>query len=370
MSSEDERFCAAALANFQWYYAKNMLGLIDIPICIIGVIFNIFNMLVFTRRNMKSPVNLIFTYLSFANLLQLLAFITVTWAYLAYLSEPPTYEDWTYTRASFSMLSEELLNISKRISVYITMMLAIWKYIAVFYPSKESQWCNMKTTRYTLVAGYIICILFVIPEYMSHYIKPETAETKNQTITTYKYEKIKTDSIMHSASQFIKIVLHELLPSLVLPILGVRLIATLWMKKEHPTPSSNVENRTDNAKTNQQTNRSIIISMIIVAQCLSYAIPLGLLRIAGRMAIKLDLSSADITNYLNCHYSIQVILSLLDCVNKSINFIVYYTMDQDFRATFKSLFNKNNASFWKLKYVRSSSTRGNDESLEIDRCDI
>ncbi|XP_065218154.1 sex peptide receptor-like [Planococcus citri] len=356
MSSE-EPFCGATL-HLENYYFKNIQGTIDILICIIGVIFNMFNVLVFTRRNMISPVNLIFTHLAFANLSELLAFITTTWAYLGYHIEQGTYETLTYTRAIISMLSSELTNIFYRISVWIIMMLAIWKYIAVFYPSKESQWCDMKTTRNTVIAGYIICILLFIPEYLSDSIETLAA---HQTKKSYVYI-IEIDSAMYSASQFIKIVFHELLPSIALTILGVRLIATLWMNKEHPNTSSNVENRTENVEMKQHTNRSIIISMIIVTHCLSIVIPTGLLDLVHKFFIR-DYHSV----HYHCVNSFQVILYLLDYVTKPIEFIVYYAMDQDFRVTFKSLFNKNNASFWKLKYVPLSSTRGNDGSLEIDR---
>ncbi|XP_065218784.1 G-protein coupled receptor dmsr-1-like [Planococcus citri] len=355
----EEPFCGATLENVRTYYFLNLQGLIDIPICIIGVIFNMFNMLVFTRRNMISPVNLIFMHLAFANLSELLAFITSTWAYLAYHSKQSTYEDWTYTRAFVLMSSAELTSIFNRISAYIVMMLVIWKYIAVFHPSKGSQWCNMKTTRNMVVTGYIVCVLLYIPEYLSHYIK---TLIMHPTTTVYLYS-IETHSIMYSASQFIKIVLHELLPSLVLLILGVRLIVSLWMKKEHPTPTSNVENRSDNVEMKQQTSRSIIISLVIVAQCLSVEIPTGSLDLVARIVSAVDYYSI----HYECVTSFKVILYLLDCVNKSIKFIVYFAMDQDFRDAFKSLFNKNNAFFWKLKYVPLSSTIGNDESLEIDR---
>ncbi|XP_065217936.1 G-protein coupled receptor dmsr-1-like [Planococcus citri] len=359
MSSE-ESFCGATLENLDSYYSENIQDYIDIPICIIGVIFNILNILVFTRRNMKSPVNLIFTHLAIVSLSELLAYASFIWVrvHIAYYSKRTNYEEWTYTRAWISMLSSELLNISNRISVYIVMMLAIWKYIAVFHPSKESQWCNMKTTRYTVVAGYIVCILLFIPEYLSPYIYKRAIGP-----TTIYIFSIEIDSIMYTASQVIKIALHELLPSLVLPILGVRLIATLWMKKEHPTPSSNVENSTDNVEMKRQTNRSIIISMIMVAQCLSFVIPTGLLDLA-RYTV---LAEYYFSIHFKCTNSFYVILNILECINKCITFIVYYALDRDFKVTFKSLVNKKNAAVWKLNYVSSSSTRGNDGSLEIDR---
>ncbi|XP_065217336.1 G-protein coupled receptor dmsr-1-like [Planococcus citri] len=359
MSSE-EPFCGAALMQVYSYYLSNIQGTIDVLICIIGVIFNIFNILVFTKRNVVSPVNLIFTHLSFVNLSQLIAFITFTWITLPYYRNQKNDEEWTYTRAIISLLSGELVAICNRISVHIVMMLTIWKCIAVFYPSKEPQWCNMKTTRNTLVVGYIVCILLFIPEYLSHSIVTEEID---QTTKIYFYAFEITSSI-YQASQIIRLVLYELFPSLVLPIVGVRLIATLWMKKGHPSTrtSSNVENSRENQKMEQKTDRSIIISIAIMTLCLSYVLPSGLLNFVYTF-----LTSDRYLIHFRCFHGLIVVRIIMNCINKSATFLVYYAIDQDFKATFKSLFDKNNASFWKLKYVPLRSARGNDESLEIDR---
>lgn len=356
--SREEPFCGATLLQVYSYYLSNIQGTIDVLICIIGVIFNIINILVFTKRNMVSPVNQIFTHLSFVNLSQLLAFITNTWVSLPYYRNKKNDDEWTYTRAIISLVSTELGAICNRISVYIVMMLTIWKCIAVFYPSKEPQWCDMKTTRNTLIAVYIVCILLYIPEYLSYSIVTKAID---QTTKIHFYGFEITSSV-YRASQIIKLVLYELLPSLVLPILGVRLIATLWMKKEHPSTSSNVENCRENLNVEQKTDRSIIILIAIMTLCLSYVIPSGLLTFVYTF-----LTSDRYLIHFRCFHSLIVIRIIMNCINKSATFLVYYTMDQNFKATFKSLFDKNNAFFWKLKYVPLSSTRGNDESLEIDR---
>ncbi|XP_065219162.1 G-protein coupled receptor dmsr-1-like [Planococcus citri] len=366
-SEEEEPFCGDTLKSVRAYYLLNMLGYIDIPICIIGVILNMFNVLVFTRRNMTSPVNLIFTHLAFVNLSELLAYISLTWINCAYYQQAHylTLEDWTYTRGFFSLRSRELANLFNNISVYIIMVLAVWKYVAVFYPSKESQWCDMKTTRNTLVAGYIVCILLVIPENLSHYVERDVVSSaakmylygnENHPITWIYVPSAEIDSIMYSESQVVKVGLYELLPSLVLSILCVRLIVKQWLGKEHQSTSLNVENRGENLKMKQQTYRSITV----VALCLSFVIPLGLLDLVDKVFVR-DYHSV----HYECFQSFRIIFSILNCINKSVTFLVYYAMDQDFKVTFKSLFDKNNASFWKLKYVSFSNTRSNDEGLEI-----
>ncbi|XP_065217978.1 G-protein coupled receptor dmsr-1-like [Planococcus citri] len=357
--SAEEPFCETTLADAHYYYLYNIQGYIETPICIIGVIFNIFNILVFTRRNMISPVNLIFTHLAFADLSMLLAYILHVWVTVVAYYRNESYKASTYTAAALYLRSKELINISHHVSVCLIMMLAIWKYIAVFSPSKERQWCNMKTTRNTVMAVYIACVLLAIPLHLSHHVVTYSLDKAGTEYIHVPFDEV--DPIAVEISMIIRGLLFDLLPSVVLGISSVRLFVVLRMKKEHPNLSSNVENRTDNVETKQQIKGSVIILIIIVTLCLSFVIPLGLLDL-----LYVVLTRDKYSIYRPCTNSLLGILSILNCFNKCVTFVVYYTMDQDFRATFKSLFEKCNIFIGKQNYFVLNNMRRNDESSETN----
>ncbi|XP_065218153.1 uncharacterized protein LOC135844011 [Planococcus citri] len=343
--STQEPFCGTTLVAIGEYYMRNMQGYVDISTGVIGSIFNLFNILVFTRRNMISPTNLIFAHLAFADLLMILAIIPNSWIqFTQYNALVSNNQVWTYTRALFSMRSTEFILTFHFISVYFIVTLAVWKYIGIVSPLKERQWCNMKTTRNVAIVGYIMCILLGVPLYLSYFIKTISIDEK---IIIYM-PSLEHDSIQFLIAMIINGVLHQLLPSVILLILSFKLIATLLTKKgPHQSSSlpSNIQNTNiGNVKTKDQNGRSIIILLIIIILCLSNHIPRGILD--SVFVIRSEYTII----HLKCIRTLAAILHTLNCLNASVTFIIFYTLNRDFKATFKSLFSKKGISIGERKY--------------------
>lgn len=49
------------------------------------------------------------------------------------------------------------------ISIWLTVTLAVWRYIAVSYPQRNRIWCGMRTTLITIATAYVVCVLVVSP---------------------------------------------------------------------------------------------------------------------------------------------------------------------------------------------------------------
>ncbi|XP_065204090.1 somatostatin receptor type 5-like [Planococcus citri] len=286
MSTEDQ-FCTHVSKTIEAYYKKNISGYVDIPICLIGVFLNLFNILVFSRKNMISSANLILAHLAFVDMLDLIAYIWYSW--ISFSHYPHFEGKWDFEQAIVHLGCYNFVITFHFISVFLTMMLAIWRYIAVVHPFKESQWCNMKTTRNAVKASYILCILLSVPMYLSRDIKNQN--TNNQTLT--------------------------------------KLIIVLWTRKEHrkhpvATSSTHSNKRSLRSKRKQQLDRSVVIMLALVALFLVIKIPSGILNLMG-----------------SCYTGLGGIINTLANINISITFVVYYTMSRNFRITFKSLFNGN-----------------------------
>ncbi|XP_065218551.1 G-protein coupled receptor dmsr-1-like [Planococcus citri] len=351
---DEEPFCGDAIDNVRFYYRAIIQGYVDIPICVIGLILNIFIILVITRRNMTSPMNLIFTHLAIVDFSGLLALILSSWVNFTYYN---TYvgESWTYTQAVLSIFSQESSAIFHFTSVYLITMLAIWKYIAVVHPQKECEWCDMKTTRNVVSTGYKICFLFGILLFSSHHIQTTVINSRTKIYQHY----VKSDTILFWIPRIIRGVLYKLVPSVVLPILCFRLMALRLRKKQEQSVSSNVEN----LEMKQQTDPSIIILTTVVALRLIYIIPSGLTDLVQAV---FNSDKFKIIHF-GCFDSLSLTFGFLYRIIISVTFIVFYTMDQDFKVTFKSLFDKNNISFWRQNYSALSNEGKTDESSKVER---
>lgn len=67
------------------------------------------------------------------------------------------------------------------ISIWLTVTLAVWRYIAVAHPARNHEWCNMRTTSVAIISGYIICPLLCIPVFLTFSIQSTVNLKTNAT---------------------------------------------------------------------------------------------------------------------------------------------------------------------------------------------
>ncbi|XP_065209215.1 G-protein coupled receptor dmsr-1-like [Planococcus citri] len=348
--SPEEPFCGQTLLTIGTYYKRNISGYVDMPTCIIGLIFNILNLVIFTRKKMRSPINLVFANLSLADLLTLLTLIPISWLHIA---------EHNVNVDRKSSYEQELLFISCHdfgttfhfISAFLTVMLAIWRYIAVVHPFTGWPRCNMKTTRNVIAAVYVTGILLNLPMYLSRNIS-----IKRDNNTIVYVPGFKRDSILFTTAFAIKGVLQYLLPSVLLPMFSFKLVVVLMTRKEcqeQSTPSSNVQNYARKLKLKHQNDRSIIILLIVIVLFFITKVPSGILYL---MSIIYDRSVYN----RECFFGLRAIFSTLTAINMSVTFVLYYTMSQNFRITFGSLFKKDGSSFLNEDIIAFSNTKKTD----------
>ncbi|XP_065209213.1 FMRFamide receptor-like [Planococcus citri] len=355
-----------SFCEFIEYYYYHIEGYADISICSVGVILNVFNIVVFTRKNMVSSANLIFTHLAVADLLFLLTSILYSWIFFFQYMQKD-YQKWTYTLAVIYVGSSFLKNSLRFMCVFFTVMLAIWKYIAVAHPLKARYWCTMKITRYAVITCYITSALLSIPMYFSANIVPKYSTTEKLSYYSPSHKK---NSIMRDIAFFIKAVLQQLLPSVVLLIFTFRMISALLTKgsnNEPETSCSNIRNNARNARMKQQTDRSIIITLTVVVLFLITQIPLGAINLTEILLPDIYRKLDDLLGLCYSSYVNVISSSTFYYINTSVSFFVYYAMSQNFRTTFQSLFSSGRIIPQKMNVFRLISARKTHTSPEEDQ---
>ncbi|XP_065209196.1 sex peptide receptor-like isoform X2 [Planococcus citri] len=233
-------------------------------------------------------------------------------------------------------------------------MLTLWRYIAVVHPLKERRWCSMKITRNAVIAGYIMCIILLgIPTYLAREI---VTKNVNQT-TIYKLTHDKSP-IMYRTSSIVYGVLGRLLPSVVLTWLTYRLIVILIARKTHQeqlTHSTSVKSQVKAAKMKQKINTSTSILFTVVALFFIAEFPKGILSLLR--AIYNEKASG---NHKECFTSLLSIFQSITNFNIAITFVVYYTLSNQFRVTFKSMFGCKTVSHQTQTLVASEVSKETD----------
>jgi len=128
ISVETECYCSGALREVLLSY-KSVHGYFSLVVCIFGTVANALNVAVLTRRDMASAtINRILTALAIADMLVMLEYIPYAWYAHVVL---PGETDMPYNWAMFVLLHSHFTQVFHTISIALTLVLAVWRYIAI-----------------------------------------------------------------------------------------------------------------------------------------------------------------------------------------------------------------------------------------------
>lgn len=227
--------------------------------CILGCIANVANVVVLTRREIRSPTNAILTGLAVADFLVMIDYIPFSWFdYILPNMNHMRKTLFSYSTAWYIMFHSIFAQICHTISIWLTVMLAVWRYIAVAYPHRNRIWCNMRTTLFTIASAYIVCPFAAIPLYLATAIQASTqildangqiykannssnhltltsplpAGYKNVTVYKVQFSAIATNNpSLLTFNLWMYSILIKLIPCFALTILSLRLIGALLEAK-------------------------------------------------------------------------------------------------------------------------------------------
>lgn len=233
-------FCGTELVAFQKFYAQNLHGYASLMICVAGSVANLLNILVLTRKDMISPTNVVLTGLAIADLAVLLEYIPYSSHTYLRPKSHSVKDRYTYGWAMLVLWHSNFSQVFHTISIWLTVVLAVWRYIAVAYPQKNRDWCNMETTYVAVIAGYILCPLLCVPVFLSFNVMPVVEllddggfQTKNHTIGTnttvyvVTMSEIVKQNFLKDLNFLIYSVLFKLTPSVALTVLSLRSVKKL-----------------------------------------------------------------------------------------------------------------------------------------------
>ncbi|XP_065204082.1 G-protein coupled receptor dmsr-1-like [Planococcus citri] len=328
--SNNDSLCGFVKHEIGSYYKENIHVYITIPICSVGMILNLLNVLVFTRKTMNSPPNLILAHLAFVDFLFLLSNIAESWlTYFQFENDSDRKQSYGWT--ILYLYSDISLDTFHFISIFLTVQLAVWRYIAVVHPLKERHWCTKKITRNVVITGHVVCTV----SFAVAYLLSLDIDARNVDGITYYKVTSKRHPITNSIRFLAYGLVIKIFPSFVLAGLTSRIVVTLLARKNHREqlgPSASTRSNIKNVEMRQQTKRSTTILLAVAALFFMAEFPVGILRL---------LATINERDWKACYYSLGEMFLTIANINTSVTFMVYYTLSQQFRTTFKSMFSGN-----------------------------
>ncbi|KAG8298528.1 myosuppressin receptor activity protein [Homalodisca vitripennis] len=343
-SGGDVRYCGPGLEHFHAGY-RQAHGYVSLLVCVFGSVANVLNIAVLTRREMSSPTNVILTGLAVADLLVMLEYIP--FACHMYLPQRPKRERFSYGWALFVLLHAQVSQVCHTISIWLTVTLAVWRYIAVAYPQRNREWCGMQRTIAVIICGYIFCPLLCIPLYLAFEIEPKIAlldedgdDAQPNSTTAYNTTLYVVDlsemgkannNLLMDINFWVYSVVIKIIPCIALTVLSLRLIcALLDTKRRREKLTSGSRKTTRLMEKERQTDRTTRMLLAVLLLFLLTEFPQGIL---GMLSVMLGQRF-----FRDCYNKLGEVMDILALINSAINFILYCAMSRQFRTTFSVLF--------------------------------
>lgn len=366
--------CSPGLDSFHTAYYQ-VHGYASLLVCLFGSIANSLNIAVLTRREMSSPTNAILTGLAVADLLVMLEYIP--FAGHMYLYRRPRRDRFTYGWSFFVLFHSNFGQVCHTISIWLTVTLAIWRYIAVAHPQKNREWCSFRRTIIAIAGAYVICPIICIPLYLTTSVttrvEPLDDEGEAVNLTFYNdtgpahvtnttlyfvnlSETAKANGFLSDMNFWIYSVVIKIIPCIALTILSLRLIlalieakkrrqkltsTSLFRTDDKTTPADHCEVKRSKKKSSRlmdkerQTDRTTKMLLAVLLLFLLTEFPQGVL---GLLSVMLDSRF-----FQTCYVKLGETMDILALINSAINFILYCAMSRQFRMTFNQLFGR-----WKV----------------------
>ena len=168
LSVDDE----LAIVNTRIFVYSYML----LPACIIGLVLNVFTIIVLLNPKMRSSTNFYLTALSAANIICLINFIFLYSVRYIISSqnffkqigvhietdEPHMYESFINFVLGYWF---PIVNTFQLYAIYLTCAVSVDRCLCLVYPFKVEKICSIKNTIISIVAIFLFCALYNIPNW-------------------------------------------------------------------------------------------------------------------------------------------------------------------------------------------------------------
>ncbi len=352
----------------EWTYEFILEKLVVPGLCMIGICGNLLTLLILTRRLRDGIDSLEKAALVGIMMLAIsdgiFCFITILSTYLSV--HKLIFEEKTIS-LFFTMYSHYFQNIFIKLSTYITMIMAIFRYIAITHATSARHILNYKNTLLGILISTVMWILFLLPLLWTWEL--QSVKCKDKLYYLLSSGRFERSHLFAKAITICWAVLGFILPVIILGYCNIKLIISLNISLGK---TLSWRNDTDVSIRNRQTaQKRINITLICIVACfIVLQSPSEIFHFYLELSPGRDESRIISVALVTCN--------VLQMINMSFNFLLYCIVNSYFRTTLrKCLPNKcqqDDVLYNKLllrntilleKYERSQSSQSR-QNLALD----
>lgn len=315
-------------------------GYASLIVCTFGVCTNIFNITILSRNDMRSPTNLMLTWLAVSDILTMVPYIPFA-VHFYCVYDPMSNEPEKFTKGwtVYMLILVNLAATTHTISIWLGVAIAVFRFLQLRTTASGPivRRRNMKQAKSVIIAVYILSAAILVPNYLTN--KIETIHADNMTLYVLKDLKLatnETDTIV-LVNALVYSTIAKLVPCVLMVIFGGSLLYSLAIKGKHRRHRLSAHGLGSKREIRQtKTTRMLLVVLILF---LLTEFPQGIL---------IFLSATVKDFYKTVYMPLGDLMDFIALVNNAINFVLYCSMSQQFRSRFLQMYLRKKAKFKKL----------------------
>ncbi|XP_014676773.1 PREDICTED: sex peptide receptor-like [Priapulus caudatus] len=315
---------------------KAIHGYLSVVICAFGIVSNVLNLVILTRKNMITPTNSILTGLAVADMLVMLSSLPFSLFWHILFLRPA----WKPLSGSFGwnvfmVFHMQLTVLCHTISIWLTVLLAVFRYIAISYPSHSRTWCNLQRATQAISIAYAASLVLCIPNYLNYDVQASGDNVTTSYTPVFSSYAVANDALLKNMNFWIYGVIVKLIPCIALTMLSSLLMRALYTANERKQKLASKTGRQESDKTCDRTTRMLLVILLLF---LITEFPQGILSLlSGILGDEF---------FSNVYVPLGDLMDIIALANCAVNFILYCTMSKQFRETFRDTFKPGVDSQW------------------------
>ncbi|XP_017156529.1 sex peptide receptor [Drosophila miranda] len=318
-------------------YALPLYGYCMPFLLIITIISNTLIVLVLSKKSMATPTNFVLMGMAICDMLTVIFPAPGLWYMYTFGNHYKPLHPVSMCLA-YSIFNEIMPAMCHTISVWLTLALAVQRYIYVCHAPMARTWCTMPRVKRCTVYIALLAFLHQLPRFFDRTFLPLQIEWNgNETevchleTSMWVHEYIGMD-LYYTSYYLFRVLFVHLLPCIILVTLNILLFAAMRQAQERRKLLFR-ENRKKECKKLRESNCTTLMLIVVVTVFLIAEIPIA-------VVTAMHIVSSLIIEFLD--YGIANIFIMLTnfflVVSYPINFGIYCGMSRQFRETFKEIF--------------------------------
>lgn len=298
-------------------------------VCIFGIVTNIINMVIFVKQGLQDTVNMNLLGLAVSDFMSV---VTLLWQSVCFIP-PFKNSDIPFSTLEVQYLTGDWVHtIFARVSGWITALIMFERLLCVVFPLKVKTIFTAKRIKWCLISFFISFIVIVAPVYISYDLGWKYYPYRNRSLIGLVFKRYREQA--EGFSNFLMNLV--LLPLSIIIVLGCAL--GLVIKLNHHSKWRRIASYRGGSMASAKDKKVIKMIMTIAAIFILCFLPLFFI-----VAWMIKEPEYVVTGRYENMYLVTVSIAyLLEAISSSVNIIVYYHMSSRYKASFLSLFGKDN----------------------------